>query len=103
MAAARNVCVLVAAFGLMAALAPPARGAAQEWTPEKVAEATRLNTLVFFKEELRRGHPDGQARGLMGGNAVRGAVTGLDNAAQNLPSKEAAKDGELGLRLGRVS
>jgi len=99
MAAARNVCVLVAAFGLMAALAQPARGAAEEWTPQKVAEATRLNTLVFFKEELRRGHPDGQARSLMGGNAVRGAVTGLDNAAQNLPSKEAAKDGELGLRL----
>jgi endoglucanase len=90
---------LVTAVGALAILAPPVRGAGEEWTPEKVAEATRLNTLVFFREEVRRGHPEGEARDLMGGSAVRGTVTGLENASQNLPSKEAAKDGELGVRL----
>ena len=99
MAARRYVCLIVSALGLFLVLAPRTLDAQNEWTPEKVAQATRLNTLIFFREELRRGNPEGGARGLMGSNVARGTVTGLANPAENLPSKEAAKDGELGLRL----
>ncbi len=35
----------------------------------------------------------------MGSYVPRGNVTGLQNPSQNLPSKDAAKDGKLGLRL----
>ena len=96
----RGVWVLTVLLTLLAGRPAAAQGAAAEWTPEKVAEATRLNTLVFFQEELWRGNPKAKrSRGLVASYVARGEVAGLERAEQNLPSKDAAKDGELGLRL----
>jgi len=93
-------CKCAALFAVVAAFsAAYVIGAETEWTPEKVAEATRSNTLVFFRESIQRGHPDRPSSNFASSGVLSGQVKGLASPSQNLPSKEAARDGELGLRL----
>lgn len=80
-------------------LVPPARGAQSEWTPEKVAEATRLGEITFFREKTTRETTRGPQRWFLWAAVESGRVEGLGSAATALPTAEAARDGELGLHL----
>lgn len=84
---------LGACFGL--ALSLPVLAAADEWTPERVAEATRLQQIVFLRERVARQNPWGPSTNFAWGEVLSGQVSGLGN----LLSAAAAKDGDCGLRL----
>ncbi|GAF95550.1 unnamed protein product, partial [marine sediment metagenome] len=96
---ARCVRLLTIMAGLCIAFVPSVHGAEGPWTPEKVAEATRLNDIVFFKESITREHIRGPREWFMWGEALSGKVDGFDSASSSLPSAEAARSGKLGLRL----
>jgi endoglucanase len=85
------------AFAVCFVLSLPlaALAAAQEWTPERVAEAIRLQEIVFLRERIQRQNPWGTNNYFVWTEVRRGDVAGLGN----LLSAEAAKDGERGLRL----
>jgi hypothetical protein len=72
---------------------------AQEWTPERVAEATRLNTITFFAERTERQNPWGVTPHFAWSETIRGRVSGLGGSTDFL-SPDAAKDGGQGLRFG---
>ncbi len=74
-------------------------GGYQTWMAEEVQKATRLSEITFFREALVRGHPDKPRQGFAHSQVTRGTVLGLESPSENLPSKDAARDGELGLRL----
>lgn len=80
------------------ALSFPALAAAQEWTPERVAEATRLQEIVFLRERVARQNPWGSSTNFAWGEVLSGKVSGLGDSG-DLLSAAAAKDGECGLRL----
>jgi len=92
-------CLSVVTLGLCLAFVSPAHGAEGPWTPEKVAEATRLNEIAFFKESITRQHPRGPQEHFVWGEALSGEVQGLGSASSSLPSPQAARSGQLGLRL----
>ena len=76
------------------ASAAPAQAAGSEWTPEKVAEATRLGEITFFREKTTRETNRGPQRWYLWAGVDSGEVTGLESAAGRLPSAEAARSGE---------
>ncbi len=97
---ALELCRLPLVVALMCvAVLPPAHGAESQWTPDRVAEATRLNEIVFFKESTMRGTASGPQKWFLWSEVVSGEVDGLGSPATSLPSREAARSGELGLRL----
>ena len=99
MSVLRCCALLMVVTVLYVALAPPAHGAESQWTPERVAEATRLSDIVFFKESTTRETTRGPQRWYLWSAVVSGEVDGLSSAATALPNAQAARTGELGLRL----
>jgi endoglucanase len=99
MSAAGKSWLAVTVLSMCLALVPPAWGAQSQWTPARVAEATRLNDITFFKEKTTRETASGPQRWYLWAGVDSGEVDGLGSAATQLPAAEAAKDGALGLRL----
>jgi endoglucanase len=95
-----TVCVFAVSLGLAAAaIGPRALAAGEEWTPERVAEATRLSDIVFFRESTTRETTSGPQTWYLWSNVASGEVDGLGSVATSLPSPAAARTGKLGLRL----
>lgn len=90
---------LLSALGVcfVLTLSSCAPASAQEWTPERVAEATRLQEIVFLRERVERQNPWGPSNNCVWAEVI-GEVSGLDSSG-DLLSAAAAKDGERGLRL----
>ncbi len=86
------------AIGFVLALCVPALATAQEWTPERVAEATRLQEIVFLRERIERQNPWGPSSNCAWSEVISGKVSGLGNSS-DLLSDAAAKEGERGLQL----